>query len=61
LHLRSYRQTPTAWSCPLDASCLIVLPPGLREQVERLDEADEALRAVVRADVERMAALLLPR
>jgi hypothetical protein len=59
----------TAWSCPLDAACLpalarlgmIVLPPDLRAQVERLDEADEALGAVVRADVERLAGLLSGR
>ena len=50
----------------MDSACLpalarlgmIVLPPDLRARVERLDEADEPLAAVVRADVERMAGLL---
>lgn len=54
---------------PLDAALLpalarlglTVLPPDLRERVEGLDGADEALAAVTRADVERMAALLVPR
>lgn len=40
---------------------LTALPPGLRQRVEQLDGADEALAAAVRADVERMAALLVPR
>lgn len=40
---------------------MIVLPPELRARVERLDEADERLAAVVRADVERMAGLLEQR
>lgn len=39
---------------------LTVLSPDLRLRVERLAEADEALAAVTLADVERMAALLLP-
>jgi hypothetical protein len=37
------------------------LSPDLRQRVEQLPEADEALAAVTRADVERMAALLMPR
>lgn len=37
---------------------LTALPPDLRARVERLDEADEDLAAVVRADVERLAGLL---
>ena len=40
---------------------LTVLSPDLRSRVEGLDGADDALAAVVRADVERMAALLAPR
>jgi DNA-binding GntR family transcriptional regulator len=50
----------------LDAACLpalarlgmIVLPPDLRAQVERLDDTDAEWAQVVRADVERLAALL---
>lgn len=37
---------------------LIALPDDLRARVERLDETDEALAKVVRADVERLAGLL---
>jgi hypothetical protein len=40
---------------------LAILSPDLRTRVERLEEADEALAAVTRADVERMAALLESR
>lgn len=50
----------------MDSACLpalariglTALPPDLRARVERLDEADEDLAAVVRADVERLAGLL---
>lgn len=52
----------------MDAACLpalarlgmIVLPPELRERVERLDEAD-ADAETVRADVERLARLMSKR
>lgn len=37
---------------------MTALPPGLREQVERLEDAEPELAAIVRADVKRMAGLL---
>jgi hypothetical protein len=39
---------------------MIVLPPDLRAQVERLGEADEVQGAVVRANVRLMAGLVAP-
>ena len=37
---------------------MLAVPPDLRARLEQLDGSDESLAAVVRADVERLAALL---